>query len=325
MLVKSALQWLSPAGPRGKLSIFIFHRVLAQPDPLFPDEIDAVRFDQMMGWIAGWFNVLPLDDAVERLRSGSLPAGAACITFDDGYADNYDIALPILQRHGLTATFFIATGFLDGGRMWNDTIIEAVRRTKLPWFEADIPGMAATSIASVTEKRNVLGRLIPAIKHLPPAGRVAAVERIAAAAQADLPDDLMLTTTQLRGLRRAGMLIGAHTLSHPILATLDEAEADREIAGSKTSLERLLDEPVRLFAYPNGRPGRDYSARDVAIVKRLGFEAAVSTCWGGNTRQADPFQLLRFTPWDRTKNRFALRMLANLRQTAHELPAGQDT
>ncbi|MDP1007558.1 polysaccharide deacetylase family protein, partial [Klebsiella pneumoniae] len=85
-------------------------------DPLFPDEIDAARFDAILGWLRSWFNVLPLDEAAQRLKDGSLPARAAALSFDDGYADNHDIALPLLQKHGLPCSFFIATGFLDGGR-----------------------------------------------------------------------------------------------------------------------------------------------------------------------------------------------------------------
>src|SRR4029453_16058094 len=69
----------------------------------------------------------PLPDAILGLREGRLPPRALTITFDDGYADNCTVALPILQRHELRAAFFIATDYLDGGRMWNDTVIEAVR------------------------------------------------------------------------------------------------------------------------------------------------------------------------------------------------------
>ena len=67
-----------------------------------------------------------------------------------------------------------------------------------------------------------------------------------------------------------------------------------------------------LFAYPNGKPGEDYLPRDVALVRELGFDAAVSTAWGASGHGSDPFQLQRFTPWDRTKARFGLRLLRNL-------------
>ena len=131
MLIQPFLHYLSPAGQYARLSILIFHRVLSMPDPLFPDEMHAQRFNEVCGWLKSWFNVLPLDKAVGHLKAGTLPCRAACITFDDGYSDNYHIAMPILQQHGLPCTFFIATGFMDGGCMWNDTIIEAVRRRLL--------------------------------------------------------------------------------------------------------------------------------------------------------------------------------------------------
>src|SRR5438067_10198380 len=104
-----------------RLSILVFHRVLPQQDPLFPDEMDAQRFDKLLALLKSCFNVVSLRDGIDGLRRGKLPSRAVCITFDDGYADNAEIALPILQRHGMPATFFVATGFLDGGRMFNDT------------------------------------------------------------------------------------------------------------------------------------------------------------------------------------------------------------
>ena len=118
---------LSPGGARARLTVLIFHRVHPGQDAMFPGEMHAATFRERMGWVREWFNVLPLDEAVAALARGTLPARALAITFDDGYADNFTVALPILQQLGLPATFFIATGFLDGGRMWNDTVIEAMR------------------------------------------------------------------------------------------------------------------------------------------------------------------------------------------------------
>jgi peptidoglycan/xylan/chitin deacetylase (PgdA/CDA1 family) len=132
---------------------------------------------------------------------------------------------------------------------------------------------------------------------------------------ADLPDDLMMTSEQIRLLHRAGMEIGGHTVNHPIVARMDGAAARNEIAGGKEALEGIIGAPVRLFAYPNGKPGTDYLADHVAMVKSLGFEAAVSTSWGAATIDSDPYQLPRFTPWDREQFRFTLRMLQNLQRT----------
>src|SRR4029077_1157464 len=88
---RTAIRALSPPGPRARLSIFIYHRVLPEPDPLFPEQVDAAAFRRQLEWIKELFNLLALDDAVSRLERNALPARAACITFDDGYADNADI------------------------------------------------------------------------------------------------------------------------------------------------------------------------------------------------------------------------------------------
>ena len=114
-------------------------------------------------------------------------------------------------------------------------------------------------------------------------------------------------------MRNAGMQIGAHTVSHPILARLSRDEAHQEIQASKLFLEQLLGEPVGLFAYPNGKPGEDYLPDSVDVVRELGFDAAVSTKWGASCTGDDVFQIRRFTPWDRTKLRFGARLLFNLR------------
>jgi len=107
---------LSPAGRQARLSVLIFHRVRPQKDAFFPGEPDAEAFELHMKWVRRWFRVLPLDEAVARLRSGTLPARAAAITFDDGYGDSCTLALRYLRELGLHATFFNSTSCLDGGR-----------------------------------------------------------------------------------------------------------------------------------------------------------------------------------------------------------------
>ncbi len=314
MWLKPLFGQLSPAGRRARLSVLIFHRVLSEADPLFPQEMHAHRFDAVCGWLARWFNVLPLDRAVEQLGAGTLPARAACITFDDGYADNHDVALPILQRHGLTATFFIATGFLDGGRMWNDTIIETVRRSPLPLLDLSGLGLGLHPLGAVAERQAAIAALIGQIKYRPPAERVSLTEQLAQLAQVQLPRQLMMSSGQVQSMHRAGMQIGAHTVSHPILARLDPQQARDEIQASRDVLEHLLGERVGLFAYPNGKPGEDYSPENVELVRSLGFDAAVSTQWGTSGAGDDPFQIRRFTPWDPSRLRFGIRLLRNLRQ-----------
>ncbi len=315
MFIKSAIQIASPSGRSGRLSILIFHRVIPAPDPLFPDEVDCQMFDRIIGWICQWFNVLPLEIALGRLREGTLPARSVSITFDDGYADNLLHAAPILIKHRTAATFFIATAFIDGGRMWNDTIIESVRNTTATTLDARFIGLDFLDISGLASKRHALSQLIPAIKHLPGPERADAVERVSASCAASLPNDLMLTSNQLKALRELGMGIGAHTVNHPILAKLDYQSALREIADSRDFLEHLLGERITHFAYPNGRRDSDYTGDHVNIALKLGFTAAVTTNPGISKKNTNPFELPRFTPWDKTRTRFGLRLLKNIIQS----------
>ncbi len=319
MVLKAVASVLAPAGSRARLSILIFHRVLPAIDPLFPEDVDERRFDATLGWLRRWFRVLPLDEAVSRLSERSLPSRAAAITFDDGYADNATIALPLLQRHGMTATFFVATGFLDGGCMWNDSIIESVRRFDGDSLDLRDRDLGHYRVESNGARRRAIDELLVRIKHLGSTERADAVAYVAQQARLTRPPTQMMTTAQVRDLRKAGMQVGAHTRSHPILARLPNDEAQREIVDSKIHLEALLDESVTLFAYPNGKPGNDYLAVHARMARQAGFTAAVSTAPGVSTAESDKYQLPRYTPWGTDSTRFGVRLVANLRNTQPHL------
>ena len=322
MMTKALFSIISPAGTRARLSVLIFHRVLSQPDDLFPGEANARWFDEMLSWIRNWFNVLPLDEAIFRLKTSTLPMRAAAITFDDGYSDNYFVALPLLRKHNLTGTFFVATGFLDGGRMWNDTVIESVRRCKYAKLDIGHVRTAANCqldsfpVTSNAEKRIAIKTILDQIKYLSVTDRESVMLAIQEKCGSVLPNDLMMTSKQVIDLRRSGMLIGAHTVTHPILANLPASEVRKEISDSKQFLESLLQEKISLFAYPNGKPNLDYQTKDASIIKELGFEAALTTAWGVADSGSDLMQLPRFTPWDRTKLRFGARLIKNILQNS---------
>lgn len=304
---------LSPAGENARLSVLIFHRVRPARDPLFPGEPDALRFETEMRWVKSWFNVLPLPEAVQRLRAGALPARAASITFDDGYADNCTVAMPVLRQLGLSATFFIATGYLDGGRMWNDTVIEAVRAAKGPMLDLVPLQLGRHSVATIEDRRASVNQLLGMLKYRESAERRHLTGALAEIAGLSGARDLMLTADQVCLMAQSGMTIGAHTVSHPILSRVTVQDARSEMTQSKKRLEAIVGSEVSLFAYPNGKPHVDYSAAHVDVAREVGFTAAVSTGWGTATKDCDLFQIPRFTPWDRIKLRYALRLANNLR------------
>jgi peptidoglycan/xylan/chitin deacetylase (PgdA/CDA1 family) len=310
---------LSPGGRGARLSILIYHRVLPEIDPFFPGEVTGEFFNAQLGALKSLFNVLPLGEAVARLKSDSLPPRAACITFDDGYADNVTVALPILKRHSLSATFFIATAYLNGGRMFNDTAIHAIRNSRDNRIDLSRLGLGEHDLSSPEAKRQAIDVILKQIKYLPLGRREEVAEELASlATSVPPPTDLMMDTQQLQALQQAGMEIGGHTARHPILAKLDATEARREIAEGREYLEALLAQKVKLFAYPNGKPGLDYLPEQVDIIRELGFDAAVSTHWGAARQSSDIFQLPRFTPYTNTISRFTPMLLQNLVRSNHQ-------
>ena len=312
VLTRSLARLVWPGGRRARLAILIYHRVLPRCDAINTWDVTADEFEAQMGALAANFSLLPLSEAIERLGKGSLGAKSACVTFDDGYADNAEVALPILQRYSIPATFFIAAGYIDGGRMWNDTVIEAIRTLPGPRLELNEWGMGSFALDSDAARRTAIGRILPAFKYLASAEREARASHLAAMAGISPRSELMLSESQICMLHAAGMEIGAHTMTHPILANSPAEQARQEIIEGGRRLSEIVRTPVKLFAYPNGKPRQDYTAEHVRMVCEAGYSAAVSTSRGSATRACDVFQLPRFTPWDRAPGRFTLRLLQNV-------------
>lgn len=295
----SPFRLLSPGGSRGKLNIFIFHRVRSAPDILFPTEMDAVRFEAYLRFARSWLNVLPLGEAVERLKDGTLPPAATCITFDDGYADNLTVAAPLLRKYGLPATVFVATGYIDGGRMWNDWVIDGIKKSPLDCIELQDLDLPNLDIRTLDLRKRAIEVLLLQLKYLPFARRKIVSEELARRCRSNIVEALMMTRDQVTALPAFGITVGAHTHTHPILASESLEYCQTDIARSKNTLEDWLQRPVDTFAYPNGVPGTDYIPEHVELVRSLGFKCAVSTSVGYADRATDVFQLPRFTPWGR--------------------------
>lgn len=289
------------------LSILIYRRVVSCPDPLFPETVDARRFAQHLRLLRRWFRVLPLALAARLLHERSLPSRAACITFDGAYAEHAGVAMPLLQRFGLPATFFVATGFLDGGYSWNDAVIELVRNAPGTRLNLSRGGFGSYDIGCAQRRRAVIDMLLAALGTLAPVERL---ERVRLMARRSSPT--MLSTDQVIALHRSGMEIGAHTVNQAPLASLSNAEARAEIGNGRRRLEGIIQAPVRLFAYPSGKPGADFEKRHGNMLRSAGFDAAVTTAAGAARPETDPFELPRFTPWDSSSSGFLLRMGSNL-------------
>jgi len=262
---------------------FGYHRVATADGPFDPGVCDATPalLEEQVRLLARECDVIgphEVEDAIRRRRGRSV-----LLTFDDGYRDNVVAALPILERHGVCATFFVTTGFLDDGTIaWWDEIawmVHASARTRLPAGE---PLGESLSLAP-QERRATIRRLIAHYKSLAPdAGGDfldAVAEATASGRHTNDGHGLWMSWDDVRTLRAAGMHIGGHTVTHRVLSRLAPGEQQREIAGCRARIEAELGEPMRYFSYPDG--GRDcFDEVTRRLLAEQGVELAFSL-YGG--------------------------------------------
>jgi peptidoglycan/xylan/chitin deacetylase (PgdA/CDA1 family) len=180
-------------------------------------------------------------------------------TFDDGYRDNYAEAFPILKSHGVPATFFITTGFLDSPRIpWWDEIAWMVRTS--PLTALDVNRWTSTPVPFDDPGREAaIRRLLNVYKGLPGEATAEYLDFLSGALQSGrcpqwIADDLWMTWDMVREMRRGGMSIGGHTVTHPVLANLPASQQDWEIGECKRRLIEELQEPIIALSYPVGGP-----------------------------------------------------------------------
>lgn len=296
---------------RQRLAILIYHQVLEQPDPMRPDVPDRAEFLWQMQAIKQNFTPLGLAEASQRLRNGTLPPGAICVTFDDGYLDNLEVALPVLQQTGVPATVFVATAFCQGQNMWNDRVIDLVDQLPFEQLDFSLADCGSLSLETIELKRKACGTLLGKLKYLQPEQRLHKIESLYQ--HFGLPEAApkMMSDQQVKELAAAGIEIGAHTVDHPILKVLSPEQQLQQMQDSKAYLENLIDKPVTGFAYPNGKPDIDYDQVTLDQLEHVGFDYAVSTAWGTNGPSQSHFELKRFTPWEKTAQGFQRRLCWN--------------
>ncbi len=292
-----------------RLLVLNYHRVHEHNDIFFSSDIDKVIFDWQIYLVSKYFNPLPLKDACAKLYDNCLPANAVVVTFDDGYKDNIENASPILNNYNISATFFIATGFLNGGIMWNDVIIESIKNTTKPYIDLTKIGLEKYPVNTDKQKGHAITESINKIKYLNVNKRLSLVAVINKQCEVNVPTHMMMDDQDILELDQMGMEIGGHTKNHPILLSEPDLAVESEIIDGKVYLEKLLRHAITSFAYPNGKLNVDYTDKHAQMVDKAGFSQAVTTNWGLNTSSTSRFELFRFTPWDRTPIKFMLRIL----------------
>jgi len=270
---------------QGAGTILTLHHVRPQvargfaPNALL--EITPEFLDEALTLIrAEGYAIVSLDEAILRLQQPKRGRFFVALTFDDGYRDNVEHAWPVLAKHGVPWTLFVTPGFADRtARLWWLELEEAIRA--LPRLDITLPdGPFTARTETDAEKNRAFDRLYWRLRKGSEAVLLSAISELTARAGIDsaaLVERECLPWETLRALSGApGVTIGAHTLTHPMLAKHDAEFARREIAESKARLEAELAMPIRHFAYPVGDPG-SAGPREFALAREAGFVSAVTT------------------------------------------------
>jgi hypothetical protein len=311
-MISSMLSRLLKRWAQGQVLILTFHDILAEADPLQPEAIDLARFDMLLDWVRGHFDVVELSAVARKGQRFSNPS--ACLTFDDGYRSWVTRVMPRLVQRDLHATFFVSTSCLDTPSHWHDRTIELIRTLPsdaVPPLKGSIPALQTLNVSTPQARQRSAQQLQDHLKTLAPAERdqqLTTLEqhfRIA-------PATTSLDRTGLRALAAAGFGIGAHTRHHPILSRIPFEAAKREILDSREELLTELRVPIEGFAYPNGKPGLDFNDRHVELVRESGFSYAVTTQSGSVSPTDDRYLLKRFTPWGHSPLACSRQVLSTL-------------
>lgn len=297
--------------------VLLYHRVarpasdpqlLAVTPELFSDHLDALKTN---------FEIVSVGELVQRSMAGGVKTGTVAITFDDGYADNLTFAAPLLVQRSIPATVFVSTGYFDDSQeLWWDRLDRLL--LKSIWIDSMLsveiggkhftwkisanpettvdPNWNVTHQAAKGSKELAYLQLHSLMKRLDAENREVVFAQIVAnvtARQTDEVETLRLTADQVAELADVvGITVGAHTVSHPSLTSLDIKAQEWEVKTSKTQLESITGRPIDTFSYPFGSKS-DFSTDTVELVRKIGFLSAFANIPGYLNRGTDLYQIPR--------------------------------
>jgi peptidoglycan/xylan/chitin deacetylase (PgdA/CDA1 family) len=285
---------------RPRAAVLMYHSVVERPD----ETANTVRisqsrasFESQMSVLSRRFNPVSVEQVAEFASKGqSLPPRSVAVTFDDGFADNYGVVLPILSRYGIPATFYIMVDAVETGTPpWYCRLNFAFSTTIAPaWqdpengrtFElgnGDVKTAALSRACDLGAARS--GAALEQLVHQ--------IEESLQVAPLDARSGLMMNWEQVSALKKAGHTIGGHTLSHPNLAHVTEEEARWEIRGCKQRLEEKMGEPIRHFSYPHPALDPQWTPQTLQMTREAGFSSAMLTAPGAVLAGDQPLSLKR--------------------------------
>lgn len=265
-----------------------------------PHKTSAAEFTAHLEYLKKHNRVLSLSEMQECLENDkSLPPNSVVITIDDGYADTYDVAFPILKKIGFPATLFAVTDFLDGKCwLWTDFMRFVLTQTTENFCSIEFENYdkVETALSGELQRLETAGRINSRLKLLPNEQKEAKIKQIAETLNVEVPtlptkEFAPVSWEQTQGMDAENLKIESHTVTHPILTNITQMQLDFELQTSKKRLESVLDRSVKTFCYPNGI----FNETVWKSVKNNNYKCAVTTNYGFNAKQENPFLLKRIS------------------------------
>jgi peptidoglycan/xylan/chitin deacetylase (PgdA/CDA1 family) len=271
--------------------------------------VGSQNFSEQLDVLSEYGQPVSLKQIRRNLGGRTVSRRSIAITFDDGYADTFDVAAPLLSQKGIPATVFVVSGAL-GRNFWWDEILRIISNAaELPArFELEAgPKLFRWSGGTDPDsKRDALARRLgDYFRSIDSSAHVTVLARLRTIFgveqdRSDKPD--VVSRERLAGASRDGLLdIGSHTVSHVSLGKLSEARQEQELRDSKHDLEEIAGREISSFSYPNGV----HSATTGRVAARLGFELACTSSAGVVSAGANPYFLPRLWVGDWDGDRFA--------------------
>jgi peptidoglycan/xylan/chitin deacetylase (PgdA/CDA1 family) len=284
----------------GKLTIVTFHRVL--PEQLrneypFPGlAVTPEELDWFLDYFKQHFDCGTLALQHERFLGGEKSGRPLlAITFDDAQHDNYLYAYPILEKHGLKASFFVPVEAVETGKLlWHDRLgfsIQLLKERGSRGVETLMTVLAQAGI-HCTDERFPVSWITQQAKNMNLADRLQLVEKIASAADLKSGPEYarMMSLHEIAELANSGHEIGSHSMTHCMMTECDDYSLSYEVGESKKRLQHILGKPVESFCYPNG----NCDLRTAQAVAGAGYRRGISTAWGNNQEVDDRYRMRRF-------------------------------
>ena len=285
---------------QGRLSIATFHRVLPEAERQtypFPGlAVTPEELDVFLSYLKQHFDCGTLASQHERFLSDEVTSRPfLAVTFDDGQYDNFCNARPVLAQHQIKASFFIPVVAVERQELlWHDRLGFAMLTLKKQGVAGQerLIGVLEAACMPTSDPYNLVGRVVHASKGLALQARLHLVASVEEAAGTGLHPDYarLMTFDEIALLADEGHEIGSHSMTHCMMPECDDQALDYEVAESRRILQARLGQAIESFCYPNGNS----DARTAFAVAKAGYRRGITTAWGSNERDADPFRLRRY-------------------------------